>query len=283
MEFSLTKPIAPKARKNASKSMNSDWVMRAPGEFERMEAFFNGAAYSPHRHDTYAIGITLSGKQGFNYRGTLQHNQQGQCLIIHPDELHDGQAGTDIGMRYRVGYIDPAQIQAVLGGKALPFIENGISDDPRLYKAVLGLLGEIEEDISGLQYQDAIYDLANAMVLVSDDKQKAQSSINYQAAEIARQYIADNLHQSISLEQLELVSGRDRWKLSRDFRTLFGTSPYRYLIMRRLEQARAMISRGDNLSDIAVTCDFSDQSHMNRHFKKTYGISPKQWLGTLSH
>lgn len=261
---------------------NSDgWMVRAPGEFERLEAFFNGAAYASHRHDSYAIGLTLEGKQGFNYRGSLRYNEAGRCLIIHPDELHDGQAGTDIGMRYRVGYIDPVQIQSILGGKALPFIENGISDDPRLYQAVLGLLGEMDNDICGLKYQDALFDLANAMELVSDDKQQTKQSFNYQAAEMARQYIADNLEQSISLDKLEEITGRDRWKLSRDFRTLFGTSPYRYLIMRRLEQAREMMVKGVNLVEVASNCDFSDQSHMNRHFKKTYGVSPKKWMSSL--
>jgi AraC-like DNA-binding protein len=265
----------------SAKNLDSNWIVRAPGELERAEAFFNGSAYAPHRHDTYAIGITLSGKQRFNYRGELRQNESGRCLIIHPDELHDGQAGTDIGMRYRVGYIDPAQVQQVLGGKALPFIENGISDDPRLYQAVLGLLGEMDDDLSGLKYQDALFDLATTMEMTSDNKQKTKPTFNYQAAEMARQYIADNLEQSISLDTLEAITGRDRWQLSRDFRALFGTSPYRYLIMRRLQQAKAMMTKGVQLAEVASLCDFSDQSHMNRHFKKTYGISPKKWLSSL--
>jgi AraC-like DNA-binding protein len=268
--------------KTNKQDFTSDWVVRAPGEFERMEAFFNGPAYAPHRHDTYAIGVTLEGKQGFNYRGSLRYNEVGRCLIIHPDELHDGQAGTDVGMHYRVGYIDPAQIQSVLGGKSLPFIENGISSDPRLYQAVLGLLSEMDHDINGLEYQDALFDLANAMEVASDDRQKSRLTFNYHAAEMARQYIADNLHQSISLDILEAISGRDRWNLSRDFRALFGTSPYRYLIMRRLQQARELMSNGMNLVEVASHCDFADQSHMNRHFKKTYGITPKKWLSTIN-
>ena len=188
--------------KSSNQKTGVDWVVRAPGDFERMEAFFNGPAYAPHRHDTYAIGVTLQGKQSFNYRGALRYNEAGRCLILHPDELHDGQAGTDIGMRYRVGYIDPAQIQNVLGGKALPFIEGAISDNPGLYQAVLGLLGEVDQDISGLQYQDALYDLAIAMDAVSDKRSQTRKSFDYQAAEMARQYIADNLEQSISLDKL---------------------------------------------------------------------------------
>jgi AraC-like DNA-binding protein len=280
--LNLSKCAVSLESKTNKQDFTSDWVVRAPGEFERMEAFFNGPAYAPHRHDTYAIGVTLEGKQGFNYRGSLRYNEVGRCLIIHPDELHDGQAGTDVGMHYRVGYIDPAQIQSVLGGKSLPFIENGISSDPRLYQAVLGLLSEMDHDINGLEYQDALFDLANAMEVASDDRQKSRLTFNYHAAEMARQYIADNLHQSISLDILEAISGRDRWNLSRDFRALFGTSPYRYLIMRRLQQARELMSNGMNLVEVASHCDFADQSHMNRHFKKTYGITPKKWLSTIN-
>ena len=85
----------------------------------------------------------------------------------------------------------------------------------------------------------------------------------------------------MSLGDLERISGRDRWKLSRDFRTLFGTSPYRYLIMRRLDQARKRILDGESLAGVAADCDFADQSHMTRHFKKAYGMTPKRWLSSL--
>lgn len=50
---------------------NKDWVRLAqqPGKIERIEAYFSGHGYEPHRHDTYAIGRTLSGVQSFHYRG----------------------------------------------------------------------------------------------------------------------------------------------------------------------------------------------------------------------
>ncbi|MET3585939.1 hypothetical protein ABID21_002054 [Pseudorhizobium tarimense] len=35
---------------------------------ERIAARFHGNGFSPHRHDTYALGITVSGVQAFRYR-----------------------------------------------------------------------------------------------------------------------------------------------------------------------------------------------------------------------
>ena len=80
------------------------------------------------------------------------------------------------------------------------------------------------------------------------------------------------------MSELEACSGRDRWSLSRDFRLLFGTSPYRYLTMRRLDLVRSLLMRGQSLADAALAAGFTDQSHMTRHFGKAYGMSPARWV-----
>ena len=93
-----------------------------------MEAHFRGQAFAPHRHDTYAIGITLAGVQTFRYRGERRQCLPGQCHILHPDEMHDGGAGTDEGFGYRIAYIDPPLIQQALGGRPLPFVADPVLD-----------------------------------------------------------------------------------------------------------------------------------------------------------
>src|SRR4051794_7272862 len=101
----------------------------ARGGVEPLEARFLGRAFAPHRHDTYAIGITLSGVQAFHYRGALRRCLPGWCHVLHPDELHDGAAGTEDGFAYRIAYVDPALVQRALGGRgALPFVADPVLD-----------------------------------------------------------------------------------------------------------------------------------------------------------
>ena len=74
------------------------------------------------------------------------------------------------------------------------------------------------------------------------------------------------------------ASGQNRWRLSRDFRLLFGTSPYRYLTMRRLERCKRSLAQGLGLAEASLAAGFADQSHMTRQFRDAYGISPGRWL-----
>jgi len=264
-------------------SGNKDWVIRGPQstKLERIEAYFSGYGFDPHRHDTYAIGRTLSGVHSFNYRRNMRHSLPGGTIVLHPDELHDGEAGTADGFRYRIIYVDPALLQQALGGKALPFIPDGISRDPRLYAATQTLMQGMDCLIDPLEEEDALYDLAQALAAVAGSP-RGRKSFDFMAAERAREYIHGALERTITLDELVAASGRDRWSLSRDFRALFGTSPYRYLTMRRLDHVRALMIAGHSLADASAIAGFTDQSHMTHHFTRTYGLPPARWLRMLN-
>ena len=266
----------------AGRPATSDWVMRSaqPGSVERIEAWFGSHGYDPHRHDTYSIGRTLAGVQSFHYKGALCHGVPGNTLVLHPDEIHDGMAGTDAGFRYRMAYIDPALIQNILGGEPLPFIAGGLSSDLRLYRASEAFVQALDHPLESLEEQDALYDLAMALRAVGG-KPCGRKRLDYRSAERARAFIMEHLHQGITLEMLEKASGREQWSLSRDFRALYGTSPYRFVTLRRLDSFRRLILDGFTLVDAALAAGFHDQSHMTRHFTRSYGVSPLRWLERL--
>lgn len=260
----------------------SDWVIRStqPGAIERIEAWFGSHGYDPHRHDTYSIGRTLAGVQSFHYKGALRHGMPGNTLVLHPDELHDGMAGTEAGFRYRMAYIDPALIQAALGGQPLPFVPGGLSSDPRLFHASEAFVQAVDHPLERLQEQDAVYDLAMALRAVAG-KPRGRKRLDYRSAERAKAFILEHLHVGITLEMLERASGREQWSLSRDFRALYGTSPYRFVTLRRLDNVRRLLLDGFTLVDAALAAGFHDQSHMTRHFTRSYGVPPLRWLERL--
>jgi hypothetical protein len=117
------------------------WSTEAVNGVELLRAWLQGVAYHKHRHDTYAIGLTDTGIQAFDYRGAAHISTPGQVVVLHPDELHDGHAGTAEGFGYRILYIDPAfifeAVQALGGsGGALPFVRSPVVMNRTLSAAI---------------------------------------------------------------------------------------------------------------------------------------------------
>lgn len=250
------------------------------GSFEPVERVTNrlvGTAFSPHRHDTYTVAVTIAGVQTFNYRREIRYSLAGQVLILHPDELHDGHCHDEAGFSYRAAYVPPIHIQAVLGGAELPFVANGVSTDPALIAAAFNLV----VDCAGVEdpgaYEDALYDLAHAMNNAAGRAATVRIA-NRTAVMRAREFLETAIVVGTRLDELEQVSGCDRWQLSRDFRALLGTSLYRYLQYRRVDLAKRLLREGATLAEAAYDAGFADQSHFGRTFRKAVGLTPRQWL-----
>jgi AraC-like DNA-binding protein len=253
---------------------------RPAGAFAPIERVANrlaGAGFSPHRHDTYTVALTMAGVQAFNYRGAMRHSLPGQVLILHPEEIHDGHCCDEAGFSYRAAYVPPAHVQAVLGGAELPFVVNGVSTNPALIAAAITMV----IDCAGVEdpgaYDDALYDLAQAMNAAAGKAAPARIA-NNTAVMQAREFLEASLVSGARLDQLEQVTGCDRWQLSRDFRAVLGTSPYRYLQHRRVDHAKRLLREGARLAEAAQGAGFADQSHFGRTFRKAMGLTPKAWL-----
>ncbi|GGS42649.1 MULTISPECIES: AraC family transcriptional regulator [Actinokineospora] len=246
---------------------------------ERFEASLLGAAFSTHRHDTYAIGMTLSGVQTFRFRGERRQCLPGEWHILHPDEPHDGAAGTDAGFRYRIFYLDPALVQSALGGAPLPFVADPVVSraDP-IMTARLADIDDPLDDLAAVELTTAIADLLRAHAA----PRRGRAAIDIAAMTRVRSLLIDDPTVPHSVAELERVAGCDRWSMARQFRAAFGTSPTRFRTLRRLDIARGLIRAGRPLSEVAVAAGFADQAHLTRMFKGAFGLTPAAWRSSGS-
>lgn len=279
MATELTGPAAPRLERSCAPER--DWIRAAPPSpgIERCEARFAAHGFDPHRHDTYAVGCTVAGVQAFRYRGAARNSVPGQGFVLHPDETHDGHAGTGAGFRYRILYMEPRLIaEALGGGRPLPFVRQAVSRDPRLAAAIAPALERLDAPLEPLQRDQIVLELAEALAAADPSAARpARVTRHWRAARRAQEFLAANLERGATSAELEAVTGLSRYALARQFRACLGTSPYRYLVLRRLDRARGMIRAGVPLVDAALACGFADQSHLTRHFRRAFGIAPGQW------
>lgn len=90
-----------------------------------------------------------------------------------------------------------------------------------------------------------------------------------------QEYVDANLASAISLEQLARAAGVGVCALARLLRGTWGTTAHRWVVDRRIERARQLLSQGDlPLKAIAAATGFADQAHMTRTFRARLGTTP---------
>jgi AraC-like DNA-binding protein len=244
--------------------------------------YLSTCAFEPHRHDTYGIGITTSGVQTFRYRGSSRVCLPGQLHVLHPDETHDGAAGTDDGFGYRILYIAPELVRDALAGHALPFVADPVQEQTPTARPIARLLADIDEPINELSCAEIAAAVADGLLSLSGRPDRRRTTIDMRAVEFVRDYLATHAREQTPASILEKIAGTDRFTIARHFRWAFGTSPDRYRTLRRLALARTAIESGQSLARAAAEAGFADQSHMTRQFKRTYGLTPARWTALIA-
>lgn len=93
------------------------------------------------------------------------------------------------------------------------------------------------------------------------------------------EFMQKNYKFNVSMERLAFLTGRSLSAFKRDFKQIFNEAPNRWLVRRRLQEARFLIDqKKQKPCDIYVELGFEDLSHFSFAFKKEFGLSPSGLL-----
>jgi AraC family transcriptional regulator len=179
--------------------------------------------------------------------------------------LHTGE-GTNLsgwGDRSTRSWLPPTHRAGDLVRQAIRFLETDREAARRCLSHASALLGPPQSDL-----QTAHHNLEMVKPGCLAAWQKKQTLI----------YIEAHLASTIRIQDLAAVANLSKSHFCRTFRCSVGLPPMEFVLMRRLERAKAIISETrEPLAEVALLCGFSDQSHLNRRFREIVGITPARW------
>jgi AraC-like DNA-binding protein len=91
-------------------------------------------------------------------------------------------------------------------------------------------------------------------------------------------YLRDHYHEPVTNRQLARLVHMSVRTFERKFLSRFHLTPQRYLKKLRLRMAsRALVYTRQSLTEVAIGCGFSDQSHFTREFRRYFGRTPREY------
>lgn len=260
------------------------WESGLPG-IELFEARLLHHRFNKHFHEAYTIGLNEGGQGRCQHRGGHRVHYPGSFNLINPGDIHTGQVSSTEGWRLRNLYVSPLLIEQTLTQLDWPrrgmpyFKEEMVVWEPSLRPIFYHLFHALTEATSQLAQQSLLLELLSQLLRAHvewcvDLKPLRSES---RAVKHVRTYLDEHYAENISIEDLATLVNLSPYYLIRCFRQQVGCPPHQYQRHRQLLQAKRALQTATPLPAIAVEHGFYDQSHLNRVFKKTFGVTPGQY------
>ena len=169
-------------------------------------------------------------------------------------------------------------------GGNLEIIGNWTAEDSLIRQLGLTLRSELKRDNSDLFYLESLINFLSVHLIKNYSTQQKplkqfQGGLTKHKLKQIIDYINDNLHQDLSLKELARIVQISPYHFTRQFKQSTALPPHQYIIRTRIERAKQLLKQGNlTIAQVAYIVGFSHQSHLNRHFKRLVGVTPKVFV-----
>ncbi len=202
------------------------------------------------------------GRWHLDHRGDIRHLH----LYLPPSLVHSVAAAADI-------YPDTVELVDAIG-----------VSDPQIETIISSFLHELRSDgLGGKLFTESLTNLLIIHLLrhyssIRQPSPTRTTGLGGAALRRVESYIMDHLAEDLSLTELAVQVHLSPYHFARHFKGATGFSPHQYVIRRRIERAKLLLTTTDwPLSHIAHMVGFASESHFALHFKHLTGLPPRQY------
>lgn len=247
--------------------------------------------YGLHCHDFYELYIHYGGAKLYCVDNNVYPLEPDQLVVVPPFCMH-GLLGDSAPRNYERAflYITPATLKLCGAGTIDlerflgKYIQSGqchfqmSHEDAQQCKILLQQMAQDLHSTSSMTRFTNHVRMVNFLSIACQNMKNAKTTtepivVNEVMHEILS-YINENYTQQMKLETLARQFGVSVSFLSHEFVRYTGRSVYDYVLHRRVQMAKAMITEAIPLNEVAYRCGFNDYSNFLRVFSKMAGMSP---------
>ena len=265
------------------RNLSQYWWDRHLAGLSLMHADFTTHEYPQHTHDALVIAVTEQGGSVVKSRGELQDATPSTLFVFNPEEPHGGWMGRSERWRYRSLYLTRRALDRLadeLGIAEVPYFTRNTFADPDLIAAFQTMHEALEAGRDVFEERELLVGgfgelfrrHGSSTVRIDDDGPRDIALFR----KVRERMRAEHAH-DLRLEDLADHVGLTTFQLIGLFKRCIGMTPHAYLIQVRLGMACRQLRCSDALAEVASNVGFYDQSALNRHFKRCYGITPLQF------
>ena len=239
--------------------------------------------FSEHIHSGHVLWLNCSGGERFSVQGRSNILQHGYLSIIDAGVVHANHPVAQGPRDLRSLYLEETFWQALAVRLELPSLHpprlcTQEVYDPYLWHDVAEWHAALFAGEDTLAIEQRMLKVFSQLLKRVDRVHSHQSAMK---GNLRLQRMLEFLHacfvDKISLAHLSDIGQCSQMHVLRLFKDGLGISPHSYLVQLRLEQARSQLRVGTPIVDAALEAGFSDQSHLQRAFRRRYGLTPAQY------
>jgi AraC family transcriptional regulator len=264
---------------------------RLPWEGVLLERHDHGPHSSDtHQHLSHFVSLHLSEPAPVAWRS---HGSQGKTVIHsgsiflvsrgHEDSIHFPRAVRRILLNLEPGLLRRA-LPENHAARDVEFIDQWGVPDPQVEYILRALAADLEAgNPAGILFGDSLLSalaahLCARYAVVSPAIPKPRHGLPRARLNRVIEYVDANLNREISLAALAETAGMSSHYFSEMFRRSVHLSPHQYVLRRRIDRARGLLSDpAVTVFEAAVRSGFSDQSHFTKIFRRLMGVTPTEY------